>query len=477
MSEFETNGRPLWQWSACDVAAAVKAGATSCEDVTSAAVERMRATNGKINAVVEDLGDGALETARAQDSAGPGQDQPMFGVPVTIKENIDQKGHSTPNGVAALAETLAPGDAPVVSNFKKAGAIPIGRTNTPEFSFRATTVNELHGRTFSPWNDWASAGGSSGGASAGVMMGYGPVAHGNDIGGSLRFPAYACGAATVKPGLGRVPAYNPSAPEERGLLAQMMSVQGVIAREVRDVRLAMESLVSYDPHDPWMVPAPFKGPELGGLPKVGFSRETYGQDIHPAVSAALDSARDCLLDAGYQVEEIQTPDVQACGEAGFRALMGEVKVFLEADIRKDGSAAINSIFDDYFEMFPPFVGEDLLKIMARRNKFIREWTLLLSQYPLVLTPFLLTPTFKWDRDTEGPEGVQEVLGAAFYSYSMNFMGLPAGNVPANYNDGLPVGVQIVGQRFREDLILDACEAVEQRVGIMAHRLWDEVEKA
>jgi amidase len=176
---------------------------------------------------------------------------------VTIKENIDQKGHSTPNGVAALAKTLAPGDAPVVRNFRKAGAIPIGRTNTPEFSFRATTVNKLHGRTYSPWNDWASAGGSSGGASAGVMMGYGPLAHGNDIGGSLRFPAYACGAATVKPGLGRVPAYNPSAPEERGPLAQMMSVQGVIAREVRDVRLAMQSLVSYDPHDPWMVAADF----------------------------------------------------------------------------------------------------------------------------------------------------------------------------------------------------------------------------
>ena len=472
MSDFEANDRPLWQWSACDIAQAVNRGAVSCEDVTGAAVERMRATNGKINAVVEDLGDGALETARAQDKAGAGAAQAMFGVPVTIKENIDQKGHTTPNGVTALAKALAPGDAPVVSNFKKAGAIPIGRTNTPEFSFRATTVNELHGRTFSPWNDWASAGGSSGGASAGVMMGYGAVAHGNDIGGSLRFPAYACGAATVKPGLGRVPAYNPSAAEERGPLAQIMSVQGAIAREVRDVRLAMETLVTYDPHDPWMVPAPFNGPDLGGLPKIGFSRETYGEEIHPAVSKALDAAKDCLVEAGYEVEEIETPDVKACGDTGFRALMGEVKVFFEADIRKHGSADINSIFDDYFQMFPPFQGDDQFKAMAERARFVREWTVLLNRYPLVLTPFMLTPTFKWDRDTEGQDGVREVLGAAFYSYSMNFMGLPAGNVPANYNDGLPVGVQIVGQRFREDLILDACEAIEQRVGVMAHKLWE-----
>lgn len=471
MSGFENNDRPLWQWSACDIAEAVRQGAVTCADVTQAAVDRMRATNGEINAVVEDLGDNALETAREQDKTGVTDAHSMAGVPVTIKENIDQKGHTTPNGVAALAQALAPGDAPVVSNFKKAGAIPIGRTNTPEFSFRATTVNELHGRTYSPWNDWATAGGSSGGAAAGVMMGYGPIAHGNDIGGSLRFPAYACGAATVKPGLGRVPAYNPSAPAERGPLAQIMSVQGVIAREVRDVRLGMEALIAYDPHDPWMAPAPFTGPDLGGQPKVGFTSETYGHELHPAVSAALETARDCLSDAGYVVEEIETPNVKECGEAGFRALMGEVKVFFEADIRKHGSEDINQIFDDYFEMFPPYAGDELLKVMAERARFIRDWTVLLSRYPLVLTPFMLTPTFKWDRDTEGQEGVREVLGSAFYSYSMNFMGLPAGNIPANYNDGLPVGVQIVGQRFREDLILEACEAIEERVGAMAHKLW------
>ncbi len=151
-----------------------------------------------------------------------------------------------PTASRAFKDIIAPGDAPVVANLKKAGAIVIGRTNTPEFSFRATTDNELHGRTFNPWNDWASSGGSSGGASAAVMSGMGTIGHGNDIGGSLRYPAAATGAATVKPGLGRTPAYNPSASAERGLLAQLMSVQGVIAREARDVRLAMQALVAYD---------------------------------------------------------------------------------------------------------------------------------------------------------------------------------------------------------------------------------------
>src|SRR4029450_12815543 len=106
---------------------------------------------------------------------------PLHGVPVTIKENVDQKGCATPNGVVAFKDVIAPDDAPVVRNLRRAGAIVIGRTNTPEFSFRGTTVNELHGRTFNPWNTTASAGGSSGGAAAGGMMGDGPVAHGHGL--------------------------------------------------------------------------------------------------------------------------------------------------------------------------------------------------------------------------------------------------------------------------------------------------------
>ena len=196
-------------------------------------------------------------------------------------------------------------------------------------------------------------------------MGYGPIAHGNDLGGSLRFPAYACGAATVKPGLGRVPAYNPSAAVERGMLAQVMSVQGVICREVRDV----------------------------------------------------------------------------------------------------------AIFDEYYRYFKPFEGIELLKTIADRNRFIRAWTTFLADYPLVLTPFLPAPIFTWNRDEQGAEGVREVLGSALYSYAMNFMGLPAAVVPADENGGQPVGVQIVGRRFREDMILDAAEAVERAVGVMAERLW------
>jgi len=463
----------LWQWSACDLAAAIARGDVSAAEAVGAAVQRMRALNPKLNAVVDDLGDAALQEAAAHDKrfAAKAPLGPLHGVPVTIKENVDQAGRATPNGVTAFKDIIAPADAPLVNNLRAAGAIPIGRTNTPEFSFRGTTVNELHGRTFNPWNDWASSGGSSGGASSAVMAGFGPIAHGNDIGGSLRYPATTTGASTVKPGLGRVPAYNPSAKAERGLLAQIMSVQGVIAREVRDVRLAMQSLIRYDPHDPWMVPMPFDGPALPGPKKVAFTRDTLDFSRHPAIDQALDQARAALADAGYQVVEVAAPMSRELARDALASLFGEAKVMMLDDVRKHGSATINGIFDDYFEAYPPYEGKELLLGMARRAHYVREWQLFLQDHPLVLTPFLPTPTFAWDRDAQGVDGVREVLGSAIWSWTMNYMGLPAGNVPANYNDGLPVGVQIIGRRFREDLILDACEAIEQRVGVMAQRLF------
>jgi amidase len=303
------------------------------------------------------------------------------------------------------------------------------------------------------------------------MMGYAPLNHGNDIGGSLRFPAAACGAATVKPGLGRTPAYNPSAPLERGMLAQLMSVQGVIAREVRDVRLGMRALLRYDPHDPWMVPMPFDGEPCDGPITVGFTKETFEFDLHPAVSDALDAARQALVDAGYVVREVDPPLLRESAEAAGRCLFGETILMLGGEIEKHGSDTLKRIFADYESAFSPLAGDDLMRAMAERAKYVRAWTTFLDETPLMLTPFMLQPTFAWDRDAQGPDGVREVLHSAIYSYAMNFLGLPAGNVPAAYTDGLPIGVQIVGRRFREDMILDALEAIESRVGVMAPRLW------
>jgi amidase len=467
----------LWRLSASETAAATRSGDITAEAAIGAAIDRMNAVNPALNAVVEDLSVEALEHARALDKArtagqAPG---PLHGVAVTIKINVDQKGHATTNGLVALKDMIASQDAPLVANLQNAGAVVIGRTNTPEFSFRADTDNPLYGRTHNPWGPHVSPGGSSGGAGSAIMAGIGGLAHGNDIGGSLRFPAAANGAVTVKPGMGRVPAWNPSQKAERGMLAQSMSVQGLLVRSAADLHLSMPSLIAGDPRDPFHTPLPWHGPALDGPIKVGFTKETYEFELHPEVSLALDTARDALSDAGYQVEEVDPPLLREAGMDGYRALMGEVLALMGPDIRAAGSATINAIFDEYFNQFTPFEGEELLQVMARRSHYAREWSLFLDEYPLVLSPFLPQPFFCPDRDTQGASGVREVLGSALWSYSMNFMGLPAGSVPARLAElpqgTQPINVQIVGRRWREDLVVDACIAVENRVGRMCDALW------
>ena len=469
--------RPLWQRSATDLARLARAGEVSAESVTQAAVERMRAVNPKLNAVVEDLGDAALERARALDQARRRGEPagPLFGVPVTIKSNVDQKGRATSNGLTALKDAIAPDDAPVVRNLERAGAIVIGRTNTPEFSFRADTDNPLFGRTHNPWGDHVSPGGSSGGAGSGVMAGIGALAHGNDIGGSLRFPAAANGAVTVKPGLGRVPAWNPGQKAERGLLAQLMSVQGLITRTAQDLALAMPSLIAPDPRDPFHVPLPYAGAPLERPIRVAFTKETFDFDLHPEVAAALEAAREALADAGYLVEAVTPPDIREIALAGYRTLMGEVKALMGPDIEAMGSPTLKAIFAEYYRQFPPYEGTELLQMMARRSHWARQWSLFLETYPLVLTPFLPQPFFRPGRDAEGAEGVREALCSALYSYSVNFLGLPAGCLPTRLarlpQGDQPINVQLVGRRWREDLIVDAMQAMETRIGAMSDALW------
>lgn len=466
---------PLWQWSATQIATATQAGSLTAIEATEAAIARMQEVNPDLNAVVDNLADVARAEAKALD-AGDGPKGPLHGVPVTIKINVDQKGHATSNGVPAFKDMIAPEDAPLVHNLKAAGAIVIGRTNTPEFSFRADTDNPLFGRTHNPWGRHVSAGGSSGGAGSAVMAGIGALAHGNDIGGSLRFPASANGAVTVKPGLGRVPAFNPSQKAERGLLAQSMSVQGLITRTATDLHLSMPALIAADPRDPFHVPMPWRGAPRSTPIRVAVSREDFGFGLHPEVATALDKAASALSDAGYAVEAVEPPLAQETGEVGYRALMGEVKALIGPDIHQYGSAELNTIFEEYYRQFPPYEGAELLTMLAQRTHYARAWSLFLEDYPLVLTPFLLKPFFAPGRDAEGTEGVRDALGGAHWSFIMNFLGLPAGNLPTHIADlpkgPQPIGVQIAGRRWREDLIVDAMQAIETVIPPASEALWE-----
>ncbi len=462
----------LWQMSAADLSEGLASREFSSREVVSSVVERMRGENEALNAVVYDYGDEALRQADEADRVlARGEPvPPLHGIPVTIKVNVDLAGTPNTNGVLALAENVSPGNSPVVQNLLDAGAIIIGKTNTPEFSMRGTTDNPLHGITKSPWGSRVSPGGSSGGAGSACAAGMGPIHHGNDIAGSLRFPASACGCATVKPGLGRVPAFNPSATAERGLLSQLMSVQGAICREVRDVRLATRIMSRGDARDPWWVPAPFDGPRLSAPLKVAVTRESHGYPLHPDIAAGIDRAAGYLSDAGYQVEEVTVPTVLDAARAWFSVAILEIKESLDPLAREHGSQTIQNIFDYYYEMSDMVDYAGYMSGVANRTAIVRPWSEFLAEYPLVLTPFLMRPMYDVDYD-ETYDGAKDVFDSAIYSFSMNYMGLPAGNVPIGLVDERPCGVQLVGQRFREDLILDAMEVIEREVGVLSHRLW------
>ena len=464
----------LWQLSAVEVAAGIRSRRFSCSEVMASVVERIRKLNPKLNAIVVDLTDQALAEAVAADKksqtlAEPG---PLFGVPVTIKVNIDQQGHATTNGLPAFANLIAPDDAPLVRNLRSAGAIIVGRTNTPEVSMRLTTVNPLHGRTFNPWHPDASPGGSSGGAGVAAAVGFGAIHHGNDIAGSLRFPSFANGVATLKPTPGRIPAFNPSAPAERGLLWQLTSVQGAIARTVADVRLATRVMAGGDARDPWWVPAPFEGEPLQTPIRVAVTRNSHGYPIHPGILQLIDRCADYLRDAGYEVVDAEPPAIMEPARGWFSVLLTDLKATLGSAVDQHGIAKnIRRIFDWYYEMGTILDLDSYRVGLADKIRMARTWSAFLDSYPLVLTPFLMRPLYPWNYDTLGLEQTKDLWDAAVYSYGINYVGLPAGFVPVDLVENLPAGVQLVGRRFREDVILDAMAAIEQRAGRLVDRLW------
>ena len=468
---------PMWQWSAVDTAAAIRDGHVTSEEVVHAHIDRMRTVNPAINAVVVDLSAQAIEAACAADQARAegGCQGKLHGVPVTIKINIDVEGQANSNGVVAFRENIAPGDSPVTANLKKAGAIIIGMTNTPEFSMRGFTDNPLHGPTRNPWDSAVTCGGSSGGAGASIAAGIGAIAHGNDIGGSLRWPAYCNGIATIKPTQGRIPAFNPSAAVERPLMAQFMSAQGPLGREVRDVRLGLEVMSQRDIRDPWWVPAPLEGPPLAKPIKVALARIPDDMETDKEVLALLRIAADHLANAGYDVVETEVPDLGGTWKLWCDLIMTELSVLQEAQMRDFGSADFGRTLDGFLKMATVLDGRGYMEAIAYRSRVLRNWLAFLKSYALILTPLSVKRTPEVNADLGGDARVRSLFWNDLrFMSSINVIGLPAAVVPVGLVGGNPVGVQLIGSRYREDVCLDAAAAIEAKVGVMAKRLWDRI---
>ncbi len=241
----------LYSLTATEMRAALVAGQTSARALVTSALARVDVLNLWLNAVVQRCDEQALAAADVVDLAIANGDKtgPLGGIPVTVKVNVDQTGFATTNGLRLQEDLNASEDSPVVANLRPAGAIIIGRTNPPAFSLRWFTRNLVHGATVNPRVPGLTPGGSSGGAAVAVTVGMGPIGHGTDIAGSIRYPAYACGVNGLRPSLGRVPAFNASGPD-RMIGAQLMADSGPIARSVADLRLALQAMAGRDVRDP-----------------------------------------------------------------------------------------------------------------------------------------------------------------------------------------------------------------------------------
>jgi len=340
----------------------------------------------------------------------------------------------------------------------RAGAVILGRTNSPAFALRWFTSNLLHGNTWNPRDKSLTPGGSSGGAAAAVSAGIGHLAHGTDIGGSIRYPAYACGVHGLRPTLGRVAALNASGPE-RGIGGQLMAVSGPIGRTIADLRAGLAAMAAPDPRDPWWTPAPLEGP---AAPRhAALCLRPGGLAIVKEVEAALRDAARRLSNAGWTVDEIDdVPGLREASELQQNLWLGDgFAGFADAVTREGdpGALAVLAAVRGRVETLPPDV---ISRSLVRRASLTREWRLLFARHPVLLLPVSGELPFPDDLDLQGEEGCRRVGLAQLTQTGLPIIGVPALAVATGLVGSAPVGVQIVADRYREDLCLSAGEAIE-----------------
>ncbi|MFC0387980.1 amidase family protein [Muricoccus vinaceus] len=448
-----------WRLTASEIAERVRARDVSAEEVARDALARLDAANPAINAVVQFMPEEAIAAARAVDAAiARGEDPgPLAGVPVTTKVNVDQRGFATTNGLRIQKDLVAPADNPVVANLRRAGAVIVGRTNTPAFSLHWFTRNSLHGHTRNPRNPALTPGGSSGGAAAAVAAGIGALAQGTDIGGSVRYPAHACGVHGLRPTIGRVPAWNPGG-AERAIGAQLMAVSGPIARSVADIRLALRAMAAPDARDPWWVPAPLEGP---AFPKrAALCVRPEGMPTTPAVEAALRDAGRRLQDAGWTVVETPVPPLREPARMQAMLWLAESRRGMKKALAEENDPDANFVFAQMERLCPEPDFNTFQDALQARAGFCREWNLFLERYPVALMPVAAEPPFPDLLDLESPAAFDRVIEAMLPQVGLPLMSLPGLTVTTDLSGPAPMGVQLVGGRYREDVLLEAGAVIE-----------------
>ena len=465
--------KELWRWGAVELAQAIRSRDISSREAVESCLSRVEAVNPRVNAIVDLMADEARQAAdRADAAVKKGEALGLLhGVPVTLKINVDLAGRPTTNGVVAFKDKIPTEESPPVIQWRKAGAIFVGRTNVPAFSTRYFTDCALHGRTLNPWDPRRTPGGSSGGAAAAVATGMGALAHGNDRAGSIRYPSYACGVYGLRPSLGRIATFEPGVPETLAIATQLANTQGPLARSIRDLRLGTAAMMGRDPRDPWWVPVPLRD-DLPPKGKVALCAGVPGADVDPAVAEAVKQAGLWLRDAGYEVEEAAPPNLLEAGSLFFTLVVSENAV--STDDRAGPTKAIEALGDEPCKRarrstvasIPALDYENYVAKLARRAALLRQWMLFFERYQLVVMPVSWQRPFPVDEDQKGDAAMAALLRAQGPILACSALGLPGLAVPATLADGVPVGVQLVSGRFQEEALFAAGAAIEARTPVM-----------
>jgi amidase len=459
MNELNSKG-------AGELAAMIASREVTSAEVVEAHLVRIEEVNPDLNAVTVTLTDEARASAAAVDRAVAAGAPlgPLAGVPFTVKENIDVAGSATTWGVAALAEQIASTDAPMIARLREAGAIPLARTNLPDFAFRWHTESGRAGHTRNHWDPARTPGGSSGGEAVALATGMTPLGFGNDFGGSLRVPSQMCGTAALRPSRGRVAEGAVTEPAVHPISIQMTMSAGPMARRVADLRLALGIISAPDARDPRWVPAPLRGPAIDGPVRVAVVRDPLGAGIDPHVRAGVDRAADWLADTGYEVVDAEPPQIAEATAAWVEAMYADVGTIWPGMAPIAGTGVLEFIDACLSQgVFKPVDQAAQLGAWVAVYQLGAAWGQFLEDHPVVLSPVCCERPWLVGEDITR---VGEIAVAMRMVVPVNILGLPSCAVPVGADEGLPQGVQLIGARFREDLLLDAAQAIEDRAPVL-----------
>ncbi len=447
----------LCKKSASELAELVRSKEASSKEIVEAHFNRIKEVNPDINAITLTLEESALKLADEADSAGEEErKRPFHGVPFTIKENIDFMGTPTTNGIPLLAESMPPRNAPIVDRMLGAGAIPIGRTNLPEMGMRLDTDNPLRGRTFNPWNKALTPGGSSGGEAASIATGMSPFGLGNDIGGSLRNPAYCCGIASLNPSIGRIPFVNSiEGFIDMGISGAFLS-DGPMARSVEDLRTGLSIMAGRHIDDPQSVNTPLSGP-IPEKPKAALVKEIANFNLPDATKREIDKAGAILSNSGWSIEEVEAPEVERVYEIWGTVLNSGMLDAMPEEVFKPETAAYLHRFAE------PFLSNDLNldQALIERRRLRRLWSAFLTDYQVCIGPTWANLPWPIDTDLDPEKGIDTLRQSFSFIAPGNCLGLPSVALPMGVDNGIPTGVQIYSELYREDLCLLAAELIQK----------------